>query len=158
MMRDFFYPYTLDTAEPTANELSEATWTLVLPFYKDQVVLSYNRQRQQWELPGGHREEGETPEDTAARECYEETGGTPGSLRLIGRIPAERACGASNLGLVYLAEIDHLGDLPDDGEITHRAVLKADEVGLLVQRPGARNFYHSLITYARSLQDNKNLI
>lgn len=36
-----------------------------------------------WDLPGGHVEVGETPEETARREAYEETGATLGPLHLL---------------------------------------------------------------------------
>ncbi len=37
-------------------------------------LMCYNTWREQWELPAGQREEGETPEACAIRELYEETG------------------------------------------------------------------------------------
>lgn len=37
-----------------------------------------------WEIPGGRIDEGESPEQTAARETLEETGWRAGPLRLIG--------------------------------------------------------------------------
>lgn len=37
-------------------------------------LICYNRSRQQWELPAGKREDGETPMECAKRELYEETG------------------------------------------------------------------------------------
>jgi 8-oxo-dGTP pyrophosphatase MutT (NUDIX family) len=37
-----------------------------------------------WDIPGGHVEPGEYPEETVRREVYEETGATPGQLYLLG--------------------------------------------------------------------------
>lgn len=41
---------------------------------EQNVLLVYHRQRQTWELPGGHIEAGESTRDCAVRELFEETG------------------------------------------------------------------------------------
>lgn len=41
---------------------------------KQQVLLVYKETTGEWLLPKGHMEEGETVEDTAQREIFEETG------------------------------------------------------------------------------------
>lgn len=47
-------------------------------------LLGYNSMREQWELPAGKREKGETPLDCAQRELFEETGQFVEHLQFIG--------------------------------------------------------------------------
>jgi 8-oxo-dGTP diphosphatase len=47
---------------------------LVVAISGDQCLLVFNRWRQEWELPGGMLEPGESPAQAARREYVEETG------------------------------------------------------------------------------------
>lgn len=67
-------------------------------------VLCKHRDRATLEVPGGHREPGETVEETARRELYEETGATEFTLRpvCVYSVETERDI---NYGGLYFAEI-----------------------------------------------------
>lgn len=47
---------------------------VVVVEHADRILLMFDSWRKQWELPGGAREPGETPRQTAVRELHEETG------------------------------------------------------------------------------------
>lgn len=48
--------------------------SLVVAVHAEAVLMVFDSRRRQWELPGGTRETGESPRQTAARELTEETG------------------------------------------------------------------------------------
>jgi 8-oxo-dGTP diphosphatase len=48
--------------------------SLVVVLHGDAVLMMFDAWREQWELPGGTREQGETAQQTAVRELREETG------------------------------------------------------------------------------------
>lgn len=49
-------------------------FAVILSKAQDKYVFCRHRDRETWEIPGGHREPGEDILETAKRELYEETG------------------------------------------------------------------------------------
>ena len=75
-----------------------------------QAVWCRHRDRETWELPGGHIESGETARKAAKRELREETGATQFSLNPICAYSVERD-GAETFGALFSAEISAFGSL-----------------------------------------------
>jgi len=55
---------------PTFTPLTHA---LIVVKHQETFLLGFNREKQQWELPGGVLDEGESPRRCVIRECDEET-------------------------------------------------------------------------------------
>jgi len=71
--------------------------------HEGRVLLQFRPWPPGWELPGGHREPGEEPADTAVREAEEETGHT---FRVLGLVGAYSWSGLRTAGdAVFLGEI-----------------------------------------------------
>jgi 8-oxo-dGTP pyrophosphatase MutT (NUDIX family) len=63
--------------------LKLVTTAFALAFAGDRLLMT-NLTRRGWEIPGGHVEPGEHPEETVRREVLEETLATLGPLHLLG--------------------------------------------------------------------------
>lgn len=99
---------------------SEYSRVICVSKYKGKYVFSYNKKRQGWEIPGGHIENGETWEDAAKREMYEETGATKIKL-----IPVA-VCKITEFALLCSCEILEMGELPKEFEMSE--IMFADEL------------------------------
>ena len=56
------------------NDSNKPSIVVIYAKYKGKIVMCRHEKRETWEIPGGHIEENETPEEAARREIYEETG------------------------------------------------------------------------------------
>ena len=92
--------------------LNPVKYVVVCTFYKGKYLLSRHRERSTWETQGGHIEPGETAEEAARRELYEESGVRKARFYpvcdYLGVNPPRQANGT-----VYLAVAEELGTLPD---------------------------------------------
>ena len=55
-------------------EEEQLKFAVIISKTQDKYVFCRHRERDTWEVPGGHREAGETILETAKRELHEETG------------------------------------------------------------------------------------
>lgn len=84
-------------------------FAVIIARSKGKWVFCKHRERDTYEVPGGHREPGETIEETARRELYEETGAITYTLQKVCvysvTVP-DRFDGQESFGMLYYAEIE----------------------------------------------------
>lgn len=91
------------------NEIDDSLLfaAVIVSQYKGKWVLCKHKDRNTWEVPGGHREENESILDTAKRELYEETGAKKFDILPI------CAYSLTRYAMLFYANITDLDDLPE---------------------------------------------
>lgn len=112
---------------------SRIGFAVIVARHKGKWVYVKQRGRATFEVPGGHREQGETIEMTAHRELYEETGATEYCLTEVSAYCVNDAAYEGKFpnvtyGMLYYAEVDALGPLPS---------FEMEELLLLDEMPAA---------------------
>lgn len=84
--------------------------------YDDHWVFSRHKERTTWDMPGGHREAGETVLEAARRELWEETGSRVFDIQPVSIYTVTKE-GRTSYGVLYFAEITTLESLPEEFEM-----------------------------------------
>jgi 8-oxo-dGTP diphosphatase len=86
---------------------------IMLPLYKEQVVLTRHRERG-LEWPGGKVEAGESAVQGAIRELMEETGAIPQSIWLVGQYTVEQSVDRFRKN-IYVVQVSHIDQTVQTG-------------------------------------------
>ena len=97
--------------EDTEDELLK--FAVIISKSQDKYVFCKHRDRATWEIPGGHREPGETILDTARRELYEETGALEFDIKPVcvySVTSPSNFGGQESFGMLFFADIKGFED------------------------------------------------
>lgn len=103
---------------PLGLDTEQFKFVVIVTKYQDKWVFVKHRKRDTWEIPGGHIDDGETPNEAASRELIEETGAIKFNIKPFCDYSVLKGdkFGVSRL---YYATIDEIGPLPESeiGEV-----------------------------------------
>ncbi|NBJ90380.1 NUDIX hydrolase [Acutalibacter sp. 1XD8-36] len=92
-------------------------YVVIFSRYQGKLLLSRHKGRDTWETQGGHIEQGESPEDAAKRELWEESGALKFTLEPMCMYWAEDRVGGKTesgaWGAIFFADIEELGPMPE---------------------------------------------
>ena len=115
---------------PSSLPESDLQYVVIGARYHHQWLFVQHKQRNTYEIPGGHIEPSEHHANAARRELYEETGATEFTLHQLGPYVVSRDGKQGSGGMLYAAEVIALGDIPVESEIgqVHRFGSLPDEL------------------------------
>ncbi|WP_455716213.1 NUDIX hydrolase [Anaerosporobacter sp.] len=93
-------------------------FAVVFARYQGKWVYCRHKNRDTYEVPGGHRESGESIEMAAKRELYEETGAVDYNIKPICVYSVEgktrvNESGEESFGMLFYADVFRFEELPD---------------------------------------------
>ena len=86
-------------------------YAVIVARYHGKWILARHKERTTWEIPGGHVENNETPDQAALRELWEETGAVKAEISPVCLYAVQ------DYGMLYFAEVAELAPIPVNSEI-----------------------------------------
>ncbi|WP_081389788.1 NUDIX hydrolase [Paenibacillus odorifer] len=87
-------------------------YVVIMVKHGEEWILARHQDRSSWEFAGGHIEVGETPEQAAARELFEETGAEQFSIVPITIYKVTMDDAPGSYGKLFFANVEQFAELP----------------------------------------------
>lgn len=103
--------FNIDYKPAGSIDLSQLTYVIIGTRENGEWIFVRHKDRSTWELPAGHIEEGESAEEAAKRELFEETGVTKAKLVAINDYSVTENKNTRS-GRIFFASVLNRGPLP----------------------------------------------
>lgn len=117
--------------ETAADECLQ--FAVIVSVFQGQYVFCKHKDRDTWEIPGGHREPGESIVDAARRELYEETGALEYVLKPVCVYAVTTSDARESLGMLFFADIKRF-----EAELRH----EIEKIALMDRPPQKWTYPH----------------
>lgn len=110
----------------TAAEIEDGKigFAVIMARHQGKWIFCRHFARSTYEIPGGHREAGESVLQAAKRELYEETGATEFDMAEVCIYAVCRAAEEPSYGALYFADVKSLGAITEGSEIREIALFE----------------------------------
>lgn len=102
----------MEVSFPESYDEKLLKYSVIVSYRLGKCAFCKHRERVTLELPGGHIEQGESAEEAAKRELYEETGALQYKLQKIGCYAVTDDNGDTTYGMLFYAVIEEIGAIP----------------------------------------------
>ncbi|NSW94048.1 MAG: NUDIX domain-containing protein [Bacteroidales bacterium] len=122
----------IDFYEPAFQPEGRILFSVIVTRFNEKWLFVRHRKRVTWEIPGGHVEESETPDEAASRELIEETGASEFTIESVA-VYSVMEDGKTGYGKLYYADVKKMNSIPDSSEIGE--VIQLDKMPAKLTHP-----------------------
>lgn len=108
--------------DPSFRPETKLIYSVIGAKFNTNWLFVRHQMRDTWEIPGGHIEKDETPEEAAGRELMEETGALDFKLECVATYSVLKN-GVTGYGRLFFADVFKLGQPPDTSEIAEVIIM-----------------------------------
>lgn len=138
--------------DPSYTPDGSLIYSVILARYDGKWIYVRHQNRDTWEIPAGHIEDGEDADETARRELAEETGAIKFEIVCVATYSVLQN-GEKGYGRLYYADVSQLGPVADTFEIADVRLL--EELPDNLTHPDIQRFlFEKVIEFLTTKQTN----
>ncbi|KNF10153.1 ADP-ribose pyrophosphatase [Gottschalkia purinilytica] len=101
----------INLSKGSIENIGDCNGSIVFLFYNNGLVMAFNPKRKVWEFPFGKIQSGETLEECAIREAFEEAGAVITNIKALGYYTLKRKGGKDKIA-IFSADVERFEPKP----------------------------------------------